>query len=259
MKTMALFYIGLSLLSNDRMPSPSDRRSSDTAVFRGKAGQPQGSAVKLLHDEGRRVLGELAGRPGGAGRGDAGGGAIVLGKNGRPYFADGRGDFSISHSGAAVAVAWAAGPSCRAGCDIQRVKTGGIFGNIAKTYFSTAESAYVFAGEDPASRFCKIWVLKECYIKLRGLTVFDMAGLPSFITDGNFSFAETPASSPRTPLNFYLYTLGDITGESYMLAAALEGEGVPAIRWFSQDSLPLRSIAAIKAALNPAKTVRPNI
>jgi hypothetical protein len=222
--------------------------SSDTANCGAEAGRPQNSTVKLLHAEGRRLLGELAGRPGGAEREDTGEDAIVLGKNGRPYFADGRGDFSISHSGAAVAVAWAAGPSCRAGCDIQRVKTGRLFGNIAKTCFSAAESAYIFAGEDPASRFYEIWVLKECYIKLRGLTVFDIAGLPSFITDGNFSFAETPAYSSHIPLNFYLYTLGDITGESYMLAAALEGEGVPAIRWFSQDSLPLRSIAAIKAA-----------
>jgi hypothetical protein len=54
-------------------------------------------------------------------------------------------------------------------------------------------------------------------------------------------------------------------GDTYMLAVALEGSGssaadpLPLVRWFSQDSLPLRSIAAIKAAESPAKTVSPKM
>jgi hypothetical protein len=229
---MAPFYIALSLLSNH------------TGNL--KAG-------KLLHIEGRRMLGELTGSP-------IDDDTMTLEENGRPRFARGRGDFSISHSGAAAAVAWTTDTLFRTGCDIQYMKAGRSFGDIAEACFSSFEQDYIFSHkEDRMTRFYEIWVLKESYIKLRGLTIFDMPQVPSFIDGGNFSFTETKQpSSQKLPLCFYLYKLGD-GSESYMLASALEGEGIPELRWFSQCSLPLKSMAAIKAAVSPEKTVIPNI
>jgi hypothetical protein len=65
-------------------------------------------------------------------------------------------------------------------------------------------------------------------------------------------------SSPRF-LSFCLYELGELPAR-YVLAAVREGEGnAPGIRWFSQETLPLISIAEIKAVLSPVTTVRPKI
>jgi phosphopantetheinyl transferase (holo-ACP synthase) len=224
---VASFYIALSLLSNN--------------------------TGKRLHAEGRRILGELTGSPPNEVH------AIIIGKNGRPCFAGDRGDFSISHSGAAAAVAWTDGGRFRTGCDIEYMKSGRSFNEIAETCFSASEREYTFFQKDGVmTRFYSIWVLKECYIKLRALSLMDMPRLPSFVRCGNLSFTETEQyAAQKLPLNFYLYRLGD-GEESYMLAAALEGEGLPELRWFSRYSLPLKSIAAIKAAASPEKTVRPN-
>jgi phosphopantetheinyl transferase (holo-ACP synthase) len=238
---MAPFYIGLSLLSNK------------TPEFR--------AGNRLLHAEGRRILGELSGC---SIEED-----IALEKGGRPYFADGRGDFSISHSASAAAVSWIpaeTGTPLRTGCDIQYMRPIKSLGHIAESCFSPSEREYIFSEESGSmKRFYEIWVLKECYLKLLGLSLFDMPGLPSFISGNNFSF--TPTETLRgVPLVFYLYELGDPEQGVYMLAAALESPRIPGeahedlppvIRWYSQGSLPERSIAAIKAAVRPAKTVSP--
>ena len=107
--------------------------------------------------------------------------------------------------------------------------------------------------------------MKECFLKLKGLSVFDMSKVPSFICGDSsgkaqFSFdAAVPA-----PLVFHLYELAGAAGPGgpagrYMLASVTEGETElqPVIRWFSELSLPCRSIAEIKAALSPAETVSP--
>jgi phosphopantetheinyl transferase len=233
---MASFYIGLSLLSNN-------------PVFRPGNG--------LLHSEGRRLLGDLVNHP-------VREEEIALEKGGRPYFTDGRGDFSISHSGSAAAISWApcgglprkTGVPIRTGCDIQYMKPLKFFRAIAEAYFSPAEGEYIFAQvSDQLIRFYEIWVLKECYLKLRGLSIFDLPRLPSFIAGKDFSFTETEQyHSGDLPLSFYLYQMG-----AYMLAVAAESDDVPVIRRYSQGVLPLRSIAAVKAAVNPAKTVSPKI
>jgi hypothetical protein len=105
--------------------------------------------------------------------------------------------------------------------------------------------------EDPGERelrFCRLWVLKEAYLKMKGLSVFDMAGTPCFFS------GETPS-----PMNFYLYEWGELP-EQYLLAVCREeGAAEPELRWFSQGSLSLKNMEIIKAALSPEKTVRPNM
>jgi phosphopantetheinyl transferase (holo-ACP synthase) len=131
----------------------------------------------------------------------------------------------------------------RTGCDVQHVKPLKNLGGIARLQFSPEEQRYITAASDGAAqieRFYRIWVLKECFLKARGLSVFDMKTAPSF------AGAKGLAVEAKTSLQFFLYELGEYP-EKYFLAAARESGGpyspsvAPEFRWFS-DPLPLRSI-----------------
>ena len=240
------FYIGLSFLSNNNESTRAPKK---------------GVRQELLSAEARRILSCLENRP--IGEND-----FARDENGRPYLPGTSGDFNISHSGAAAAVSLVSGAERRTGCDIQIVRPRPNMGKIADRFFTLPEREYIFADgntQSAESRFFEIWTLKECFLKLRGLSVFDMASVPSFISrDGQGQFVFDAAVS--SPLLFYLYELTG-SGERYFLAAAIEGidpevepyGSAPVIRWFSQSFLPCRSIAEIKAALSPAKTVNPNM
>jgi len=180
---------------------------------------------------------------------------------GRPYFRDGEADFSIAHSGNAAAVSFVKGGDFRTGCDIERIRPRSQAANIAGDYFSIAENKYIFkSGILDEKRFYEIWTLKECFIKLRGLSVFDMACVPSFIgSDACGSDKFVFCAPVSLPLSFGLYELTDNSNNNcYMLAAVIEGtHKLPQIRLFSQFSLDCKIIAEINAAPNPAQTVSP--
>ena len=204
---------------------------------------------KVLSAEARRIVSILADSPADA---------IAADENGRPFFPDSNVDFSISHSGAAVAVSLIAGENSngsklRTACDIQLIRPRKNLGNIAEEYFSENERDYVLQQNETQAgceRFFQIWTLKECYLKHRGLSVFDMLKAPSFIRDelsnpeagssGNpslkFGAACDTADGDSSLLSFYLYELA-YKGECYMLATAIEGvDGsiCPELRVFSQ-------------------------
>jgi hypothetical protein len=223
---------------------------------------------ELFSAEWRRILSLMTGRP----LNDC---DVALEENGRPYFPDGKEDFNISHSGALTAVSLVSGEKMRVGCDVElvRPRSGAI--KIAEKVFTAQERDYVISASQKQNghvAFFEVWTLKECYLKLKGLTVFDMKKTPSFICErgGGFHFAFNAAVD--TPFTFYLYELKGASDEWYILAAAIEGSGQlrPEIRWFpqltlhSQANLPYqstlhaRSIAEIKAAISPAETVSPN-
>jgi hypothetical protein len=112
-----------------------------------------------------------------------------------------------------------------------------------------------------------IWTLKECYLKLKGMSVFDMKKAPSFICNDDSCGIFTFGAAVCVPLSFYLYELSGF-GERYILTSAIEGEdlagsgdlgNLPEIQWFSQTSLACKSIAKIKAAPSPEQTVSPNM
>jgi phosphopantetheinyl transferase len=229
------YYINLSILSNN----PNDPRKKT-------------ERRKLLSAEARRILSLCEG--------------ISLDRDeiakdaaGRPYLANLDADFSISHSGALAAVSLIRGKNARTGCDVELIRPRARAGEIAEDFFTAAEREYVMSrGKFDGMRFYHIWTLKECFLKLRGLSVFDIAEAPSFISaDGNFAFCAAVSS----PLFFNLYELTGGEGGKYALAAAVEGTEIdqPEIRWFSQDSLDCKSIAKIKAAPSPAETVSPKI
>jgi len=201
---------------------------------------------------------------------------IAIEESGRPFFLKREGknrdtDFSISHSGALTAVSLVRGKNLRTGCDVEQVRSRAGAQAIAKEYFTPHERDYIESGGSfDIKRFYQIWTLKECYIKLRGGSVFDMPKAPSFIRCVSVRarcgghgceplfefFLQTSASS----ISFNLYELLGNANERYILATAIEGaEEQPEIRWFSQDSLDCKSIAKIKAAPNPAETVSPKI
>jgi hypothetical protein len=237
------YYIGLSILST----------IYDTGAAQAIGGSHRGGMKRQrFRSEARRILSLLEGR--------------LLEKNeiaseaqGRPFFPGRKAvDFNIAHSGVLTAVSHVKGGNLRTGCDVERVRPRAGAGKIAEEFFSAPEKNYIFPqGGFNEARFYQIWTLKECFLKLRGLSVFDMTACPSFISDnGAFAFG---AAAP-SPLSFCLYELSGGT-ERYILAAALEGmeQQPPEIRWFSHLSLACKKTAEINAAPNPAETVSPKI
>jgi 4'-phosphopantetheinyl transferase len=212
---------------------------------------------KRLSAEARRILSSVEGRH--LAKGD-----IAREESGRPFFANpeiqGREiDFSISHSGDLAVVSLARGKNLRTGCDVELVRPRTRAREIVKEFFTAPEREYIESGgRFDVTRFYEIWTLRECFLKLRGLSVFDMACVPSFISgDGLYRFAFDAEVS--SPLSFSLYELS-VHGR-YILAAALEGAETeqPEIRMFSQGLPDCKSIANIKAAMSPAETVKPKI
>jgi len=234
---MSSFSIGLSLMSSNTQKGKQRR--------------------ELFSAEWRRILSLMTGK-------SFSDDDIALEERGRPYFPGGKEDFNISHSGALTAVSLVSGGKLRTGCDVELVKPRAGIIRIAEDVFTAQERDYVIASKNSHPAFFEVWTLKECYLKLKGLTVFEMKQAPSFINekDGGFHFALSTATNAGadTPLSFYLYELKGASGERYILAAAIEGteQFRPEISWFSQSALHARSIAEINAARSPAETVSPN-
>jgi hypothetical protein len=206
---------------------------------------------KLLSAEARRILSLCE-------DGDFAQDDIAQDVAGRPFFSDRDMDFNISHSGNLTAVSLVRGKNLRTGCDVELVRPRSRAKEIAKDYFTASEINYIESGGSfGEARFYQIWTLKECFLKLKGLSVLDMGNAPSFISDdGQFAFGATVSS----PLSFNLYDFSNGAGKRYILAIALEGkEEQPEIKWFSQVSLDCKSIAKINAAPSPAETVIPKI
>ena len=208
------YYINLSILSNAQKDKPRAKRQ------------------KILSAEARRILSMCEGRP--ITEDD-----IAREASGRPFFPCHDTDFSISHSGALTAVSLVRGKNLRTGCDVELVRPRKRAKKIAEEFFTAPERDYIEAGGHfDEMRFYEIWTLKECYLKIRGLSVFDMAGAPSFVSnEGAYTFGAVGVS----PVSFNLYELTGSGDEHYILATAIEGEEErqPEIRWFSKDSLKL--------------------
>jgi hypothetical protein len=205
-----------------------------------------------LSAEARRILGILSG-------GEVKEVSLIRENGGRPYFTDRGGDFSISHSRRAAAVSLIGG-GYRTGCDIQHEDQRRDFRGISRRFFHPAEQDYIAAGdsEEMRRRFYAVWALKESFLKLRGLSIADISGVPVF--------SPNMPAIVNMPMTFFLGELGGNDGERYMMAAALEPFPAreksgpfpqPVFRWFSEETLPLISMAEIKAELSPANTTRP--
>lgn len=108
--------------------------------------------------------------------------SLEFGKNefGKPFIIGESGyDFSVSHSGKAVAFAGA--DSARVGVDVERIrrrKSG-----ISERFFAENEIKFIEKSETPDEVFFEIWTRKEAYSKMLGKGL--AAGFNSFDVTGN--------------------------------------------------------------------------
>lgn len=93
----------------------------------------------------------------------------VLSKNEKPYFPDNEVFFSLAHCGDYAVCAVSDVP---VGVDIELPRVGGA--RLAKRFFQPDEAALVYAADDPDREFCRLWTLKESYIKYADLRLGDV-------------------------------------------------------------------------------------
>ncbi|MBP3621266.1 MAG: 4'-phosphopantetheinyl transferase superfamily protein [Lachnospiraceae bacterium] len=95
---------------------------------------------------------------------------ISTNNNGKPYIV-GRPDFyfNISHSSSMLVMAYG---DCELGVDVEKLKENDI--TVAKRCFTKEEYEYIIGDisldyhTKPEHRFCKIWTMKEAYLKYKG-------------------------------------------------------------------------------------------
>ena len=97
---------------------------------------------------------------------------------GKPYIVGADGFFfNLSHSGDYVALAYGDSP---VGIDIEKTNVKDL--KVAKRCFAPEEYDYITQGKDDwQKRFCKIWTMKESYLKYTGQGI--RVALNSFIVD----------------------------------------------------------------------------
>ena len=151
------------------------RRASDE--YRGRAVKMQrGAAENLLLGEAlsRHMLCEYTGiAPQKL--------AFARGPHGKPFLRDYEHlHFNLSHSGIFVACALSPAP---VGIDVQMLTPPRL--NVAKRFFTDNEYNYILE-ENSAIRFCRVWTMKESYVKYLGsgisatpLHSFDALKLPA--------------------------------------------------------------------------------
>lgn len=86
-----------------------------------------------------------------------------LSENGKPYFDGDLPCFSLSHSGKYALCAIA---DAELGADIEAPRENSL--KLAKRFFTESEFEAVNSASDPDDEFCRIWVIKESYIKATG-------------------------------------------------------------------------------------------
>ena len=140
--------------------------------------------------------------------------------SGRPYFADGHADFSLSHSRNVTATGYisrAEGSTARIGCDVQYAGLSRQHKAIREAYFRPIEKH-----GDSEREFYRLWTLKEAWLKLHGLPIFEIGRAPGFKTGTDCDSEDTP---PDNEPVYYLYELLIPPNERYTLAAAILREG----------------------------------
>ncbi len=156
------------------MPLVSERRRQKVLRLSGDEKKRQSLAAELL-------LREAAGSV-----------EYCVCENGKPRFEAEPPCFSLSHSGAYAVCAIA---DTDIGVDIEAPREGSL--RLAERFFAEDEKRLVESSDAPDSEFCRLWVQKESFIKMRGGRLADMAGfsvlkelegccLHSFEYDGYF-------------------------------------------------------------------------
>ncbi len=111
-------------------------------------------------------------------------GVWSVSKNGKPYLPGGSVHFSLSHCNGRVLCAVSDAP---VGADIERIRKNGV--RLAGRFFASDEESLVAAAGEPDAEFCRIWTLKESYIKLRDMRLADMRSF-SVLSSGSAFFSQ---------------------------------------------------------------------
>ena len=88
----------------------------------------------------------------------------ALTENGKPYFPGSGVFFSLAHCGDYALCAVSDLP---VGADIELARAGSL--SLAERFFLPDELSLVHASQDPDGEFCRLWTLKESYIKAADL------------------------------------------------------------------------------------------
>ena len=92
---------------------------------------------------------------------------VVLGENGKPAFRNHPEiHFNLSHSKTRVMCVLS---PYEAGCDVEYVRVGR--SRLAERFFKEGETRWIHSfaeGEAQDEAFCRLWTLKECYMKVTG-------------------------------------------------------------------------------------------
>lgn len=115
-------------------------------------------------DDKRRSLGVELLLEKAAGRSD-----YALTENGKPFFPDGGTYFSLSHCGKYAVCAVSGVP---VGADIELARDNAL--RLAERFFMPDEAALVERSLTPEAEFCRLWTLKESYIKAADLRLGDV-------------------------------------------------------------------------------------
>lgn len=91
---------------------------------------------------------------------------ITIGENGKPMLAgDNDRFFNVSHSGRMV-ICTVSNTEC--GADIENTASKCDLMNIAGRFFSVPEQNAIMMSPDPKTSFCRLWTIRESYVKMRG-------------------------------------------------------------------------------------------
>ncbi len=120
---------------------------------------------------------------------------VARGRYGRPAFAEGGPDFSLSHDGGIAICSLSA---CRTGVDVIPVSRSGrikSFPDFARRFMSDADAEELAdaAPEEAPRRFASIWADREAASKLGGGPLADSFGKP---VDADLNFMRFSVSSP---------------------------------------------------------------
>ncbi len=191
-KTYAKFYAKASLYRKKKI---------DRFIFRKDKNLSLGAAI--LMDIGLQAFGLREG-----------GMEYLQESSGKPFFKD-RPDirFSVSHSDQMAMCTFS---DSEIGCDIE--KTGQFDLKIARRFFTPRENKYILSHpQDERSKiFCRIWALKESYIKMTGKGI--SMGLDSF----EISMEKEPLLIIKNSLTTCFFTEYEIEG--YMAAVCSHNE-----------------------------------
>ena len=120
---------------------------------------------------------------------------VIRGRYGRPSFADGGPDFSLSHDGGVAVCSLCTGST---GVDVTQVSRSGrikSFDDFARRFMSDAEAEELAAApqDEVQRRFATLWADRESASKLRGGPLADSFGKP---IDNGLHFLRFSLSSP---------------------------------------------------------------